>query len=286
MKRTFLSLAALLFVAPSAVARTPHPPRPIATASLAPQAIVLPAANGRKLPLSLWLAARPKGVILFGHGMGGTPANYAALIARWVAGGYSVIAPLSADSMANPHHSSIDLQTGFGLRVEDLMMARGYIAQRFAGQKVILAGHSYGSLFALAGAGAITPAGPLGGPPVSAIMAFSTPGKIRGVVTPTTYARVTAPLLLITGTADTVPGFVPDASEHRFPFDSSAAGGKLLVTVVDGTHGIANTPVDRAFDPVVRLSLTFLDAVVAREPAARRRLAAARSTPLYTLERR
>ena len=283
MKRLIILLAAFGLVAAPVAARHSSP---VAAVAAAPQTLELPASNGRKIPLTIWLAAKPKGVILFGHGMGGSPAAYAALIGRWVAGGYNVVAALSPDSMGNPLHASIDLPTGFGMRAEDLMVARSYIAQRFAGQKVVLAGHSYGSLFALMGGGALTPAGNLGGPPVAAIIAFSTPGKIEGLITPATYGPVKAPLLLVTGTADIVPGFVPDAKDHRYPFETSAAGGKYLVTVKGGTHDIAERSTDAVFAPVASLTLTFLNAVVAHDRSARARLAAAKSTPLYTLERR
>ncbi|MEO7503775.1 MAG: alpha/beta hydrolase [Sphingomicrobium sp.] len=282
MNRLILLFAILLLGACAPAARPPIAPMPVVAA----QSLDLPAANGRKVPLTIWRAPAQRGVILFGHGLGGQPSRYEALIDRWVAHGYSVVAPLSVDSMAYADRDKYDLQAGFRARVEDLMIARGYIAAAFPGQKVALAGHSYGSLFALIGAGAITPAGALKGPPVAAVLTFSSPGAVPQLVTDSTYASVAAPLLMITGDKDVVPGFVADAAAHRLPFDRSPAGNKMLVTVTGGAHDLVVHGDAATTAALARLTLEYLDTWLAGSPVARKALAAERSTASYRIERR
>lgn len=283
MKRIFSVLAAVLAASCAPLAA---PPDPVPVAAVAPQSLELPASNDRKVAVTVWRAARPKGVILFGHRHGGEPTSYQALIDRFVARGYSVVAPLSVDSRAYADRAKFDMPAGFSARVEDLMITRGYIQQAFAGQRVALAGHSYGSLLALIGAGAVTPAGALEGPPVAAVLAFSSPGAIPQLISAKTYAGVSAPVMMVTGDKDIVPSFVPDARAHRLPFETSPAGDKYLVTVGNGTHDLAVAPEGAAFGDITRLSLAFLDTYVARDPAARKQLARAASTPLYSVEKR
>jgi alpha-beta hydrolase superfamily lysophospholipase len=282
MNRFVLLLAAALLVPACAT------PAAISAPAAAPaaRAISLPAANGRQVPLTVWQASHPRGVILFGHGLGGQPATYRGLIDRWVAQGYSVVAPLSVDSRAHPDRAKYDMPAGFAARVEDLTIARAFIARTFPGQRVALAGHSYGSLFALIGAGASTPAGQVQGPPVAAVLAFSSPGAIPQLINSRTYATLSAPLLMVTGDKDIVPGFVPDAAAHRLPFDTAPAGDKLLVTVRGGGHDLASTADPATAAAIADLGLAFLDTHLAGDRIARRRLGRMTTTSLFTLERR
>ena len=283
MKRLIL----VLMLAMGACA-APHAAAPVMLVAPAttPQAVALPASAGRSLALTVWRAAPSNGVILFGHGLGGQPAAYHAIIDQWVAHGFTVVAPLAVDSMAYANRDKFSLEAGFGSRVEDLMIARGYIAQAFAGQKVVLAGHSYGSLFALIGAGAKTPAGAVGGPPVAGVLVFSSPGAIPQLVSADTYASLKAPLMMITGDADTVPGFVANPAAHRLPFDTSPAGDKMLVTFKRGTHDLVAKGDPATTAAIDRLSIEFLDRWLTGSSTARRALTAERSTALYTIERR
>src|SRR5687767_2912607 len=127
MKRLVLLLAAVLLVPSCAASRAMSLPSAIP----AMQSIEVAASGGRHVTLKTWRAARPRGVILFGHGMGGAPEAYRGLIDRWVANGYSVVAPLAVDSRAHPDRSRYDLPAGFAARVEDLAIARGFIARTF-----------------------------------------------------------------------------------------------------------------------------------------------------------
>ena len=284
MRWTLLAMAVL--VAGGEVSAHPgHAPLVAsANAVITPERLDLPASKGRKLAITVWPALGNDGpVVIFGHGLGGEPEAYRGLFELWAMTGTTVVAPVEPDSRANSDHDKVDLPTGFGLRTEDLMIARGYVAQRFPKRPVFLAGHSYGSLFAMMGGGAVTAAGPLNGPPVAGVVAFSTPGKIQGVVKPDSFASLKVPLLLVTGTEDTVPGFVPDAADHRFPFDSAAPGDKMLVTFKGGAHDLAIRP-GLPSSVSAALSAAFFEAYGRPDPDARAEFRKFKSTGTYTVE--
>lgn len=275
--RLIVIASALLAVAAPLGAKGPH----------ALQSEIAAAAN-RKIAVTTWAAAKPKGVIIFGHGQGSDPAAYASLITRWQDAGYTVVASLGVDSRKHADTAKFNQMTGFMARLEDLQAVRGDVATRYPGKPIFLVGHSYGSLFSLYGAGASSPTGPLTGPPVAATIALSSPGAIPGLVTAATFAGVKGPLLVITGDADIVPGLVPDWKAHRLAFDNSPAGGKLLVTFKGGDHyfPIAGSAEQKA--AVAQLTIDFLDAhaVHAAKAAALKRVAAVASNALYTAEHR
>ncbi len=239
----------------------------------------------RKIAVTTWPAYRPRGIIIFGHGLSSDPASYGSLVTRWQDAGYTVVAPLAVDSNKHADRAKFTQMTGFMARLEDLQAVRADVASRYPGKPVILAGHSYGSLFSLYGAGASSPTGPASGPPVAGTIALSSPGAIPGLITDATFAGVTGPLLVVTGDADVLPGLVPDWKAHRLPFDKSAAGGKTLVVFKGGNH---NLPVDGSLkqrDALARITIDFLDAVTGSE-GAQMRLNAEKSTSLLTVERR
>ncbi len=281
MRLMFVAAAALALSGP-ALAHPGHAPAK-AVAPAMPETLQLPVSNGRKLPVSVWNGAGKGPVVIFLHGMGGEPAAYRTLFDRWADKGITIVAPTEPDSHSNADFAKIDLPTGFGMRTEDMMVTRSYVAQRFAGRKVFLAGHSYGSLFAMMGGGAVTAAGPLSGPPIAGVVAFSSPGKIPGVVQPTTFAAMKAPVLLFTGTEDVVPGFVPNATDHRVAFDTAAPGDKMLVTFKGGNHDLVARP-GKAFDIAAALSARFIDAYARADPKAEAAVRAFPSTTDTTVE--
>jgi pimeloyl-ACP methyl ester carboxylesterase len=121
---------------------------------------------------------------------------------------------------------------------------------------------------------------------VAAVLAFSSPGAIPQLINSRTYATLSAPLLMVTGDKDIVPGFVPDAAAHRLPFDTAPAGDKLLVTVRGGGHDLASTADPATAAAIADLGLAFLDTHLAGDRIARRRLGRMTTTSLFTLERR
>ena len=224
-------------------------------------------------------------MIIFGHGQGSDPQSYASLVTKWQDAGYTVVAPLAVDSLKHPDRAKFTQMTGFMARLEDLQALRADVAARYPGKPVFLAGHSYGSLFSLYGAGAAGPMGPVAGPPVAGTIALSSPGAIPGLITDATFAGVKGPLLVVTGDADIIPGLVPDWKAHRLPFDTSAAGGKMLLVFKGGNH---NLPVDgsaKQRDAIARITIDFLDAGVG-SAGGQLKLKAEKSSSLYTVERR
>lgn len=288
MRLVNLSLALAIGLATPLAAHPVTAKVPADAKVAAPVVIDVPASKGRTAHLTVWTsaAARPKGVVVFGHGHGGNPLAYRSFLETLVANGYHVVAPLAVDSLISLDRPNFSPQAGYGARVEDLMIARGMAWQRFAGLPQVLAGHSYGSLFAMIGAGAKSPAGPLKGPPVAAVLALSTPGLIPGLVAPDAFASLDAPMMIITGDRDVVPGFVADPADHVRPFQTSPAGDKYLLTVAGGAHDqMIDGPAARRAALTAR-ALAFLDAYAAKDAKALAALKAAPKKAGWTEARR
>lgn len=284
IRSALAAFSILLAAAPAAAFREPNG----TAVAAAKTSIELPASKGRKIPLTVWTvpAAASRGVVIFGHGFGSQPAAYGELIAALTGHGYSVVAPLSVDSMAYADRAKFDLRTGLAARIEDLMIVRGFVASTFPGQKVALAGHSYGATMSLIGGGADTAAGALKGPPVAALLALSSAGTIPGLIRDDSFAPIALPLMVVTGTKDTVPQFVADPRAHRLAFDTSKAGDKYLLTVADGAHDLVVRGDSATRAAVIARILAFLDAYVGGDAGARAALSASPATTLFVEERR
>lgn len=246
-------LGALLYLAAPVPSWAQAEPAP-AVASLGDR--TLQAADGRDIPVFIWAAREEQGVIVFGHGLGGEPRAYEALLAQWAEAGFTVIAPLHVDSRRHPGGGRVGGGQALVARIADLAAVRAMVQAEHPGRPVVAAGHSFGSLMALIQGGAVTAAGPMGDPSVKAIVAISSAGDIPGLVTPQTYAGLTAPLLMITGDADTVPIYAPDWRAHRNPYDHSSPGDRMLLVFEGGDHNLVRdgTEVQRQF-----LAATSLD---------------------------
>lgn len=271
----------LLGGAAPALAQTPPP----APATDTAQHVALPAPDGRTIDLSVWTAAEERGVVVFSHGFNGAPAAYRRILSAWVAHGYTVVAPLHVDSLQHPQHDDYDGRAAFSTRIMDLAVARGFVKATHPGKPVIAAGHSFGSLMSVIEAGAVTVAGPLGDPDVRGVIAFSSAGDLPGVIMPTTYDGLNAPLLMITGDRDLVPGYVTDWRAHRSPFDRSPAGDKTLMIFEGADHQLVGRADDAAFAVIVAATEAFLDAHALGDASAEASLAAL-SAPGVTIGRR
>ena len=265
--------------APAAVAA----PNPFVAAA---SHVELPAPDGRKIDVSVWQAADERGVVIFSHGFGGSPASYRRILAQWVDEGFTVVAPLHVDSARHPARASYDGQAAFTTRIVDRATVRGFVHQTHAGKPLIAAGHSFGSLMSLIEAGAVTVAGPLGDPDVKAVVAFSSAGDLAGVIGPDTYAALKTPTLMITGDADLVEGYVTDWHAHRSPFDRAAPGDKMLLVFEGGDHSLVANADQPDFDLIVQASTDFMKSYGLGEAAARARLDALSAPAGVSLERR
>lgn len=240
----------------------------------------------RDVELTVIRPEAPKGVIVFSHGGGGSPTPYAALMEGWTRAGFMIVAPLHVDSQKHPDRARYDLRAAFPLRLADVAAAAGYAAKAAPGLPQGYAGHSYGSLMAMIRAGALEGMIPAQDPGAKAALCFSSPGVIKGLIGPTAYQGLKAPMLMITGDQDVVPGMVPDWHEHTYPFDTSAPGDKYLWIGKGVNHGLAHHPEAPAFAEAAALSVTFLKAEVLGDASAKAALAAQGSTSLAEWRKR
>ena len=162
---------------------------------------------GRLVPLLMVAPiGKAKAVIFFSHGALSSPAKNRAIIDGWARQGFAVIAPLHADSSdwagIKPAREQ---QTDW--RIADMRLAKAQLAvlAAKAGMKLdrvpqVAAGHSFGGLIAMMDSD----------PATRAIVAFSPPGPVPGLIIPI----VAKPMLTITGTADVLPMIAPKWEAH------------------------------------------------------------------------
>lgn len=221
---------------------------------------------------------KTKGLILFSHGAFSAPEKYRALTRPWAAAGYVVVAPLHADSEswsgAKPERAQQSLW-----RMADMQLSPQRIAalSETTGEAelnrlpLIAAGHSLGALIAqmhaMPGNGGVEHSRP------KAVIAFSPPPPIPGVISAEGWAKVTAPQMIITGTADILPPFVSDWRLHLASFEAATAPAFAFVAA-DADHYFGSiigrteykTPPQQAgFDRAVEVSLLFLKAYARNE---------------------
>jgi len=273
--------AAILLLGAGAAASAQTPMHAIAEYST----IRLPASAGRELEVRVWPAEDPEAVIVFSAGGGGEPAAYERLMRALAQEGFTVIAPVHRDPLARGDLSGAGGPQSFIMRVEDLAIARGHAEAMQPGLPLVVMGHSFGSLMSSLAAGASTPAGAQRAPNVKALVAFSSPGLVPGLVSPDTYRSLGAPVLVVTGDLDTVQGFATDWRDHRAMYDQGAAPGSALAIFQGADHGLVVDADEATFAELTKLTTTFIRANALDDPFARAELAA--MEPLgATLERR
>ncbi|MDP3406543.1 MAG: alpha/beta hydrolase [Brevundimonas sp.] len=282
MRLTGLLACALLFGTAGAVAAQSAPAPVVAPVG----DLTLAAPDGRSIPVFVWPAADERAVILFSHGLGGAPAAYDEILTRWSEAGFTVIAPMHLDSRRHPEGGNVSGGRAFMARIGELAVTRAMVKATHPGKPLLVAGHSFGSLMSLIQAGAVSAVGPMGDPDVKAVIAISSAGDLQGLVTADTWTGVAAPLLMVTGDADTVPGFVTDWTAHRSPFDRSPPGDRMLVIFEGGDHNLVaqGDEADRAL--LATVSLDFMRAHGLGDAAAADRLQALSPPTGVRIERR
>lgn len=214
----------------------------IATAS-APTKIVLTTKTGRAISVTRWRPAgkRRRVPVLFSHGALSSPAHYDLLIDPWVTAGYEIWAPLHVDSTDHPDRTAFAGPKGWAARMEDMHVLADHVGAR----RYIAAGHSFGGLVALTlgGASPVSPpgwSGPLSDTRTSAVVAFSPPGPMPGLVEPGCYASIAVPAFIQTGTTDlpyTPPGTPKEPEswrKHLLAYEEPRAGGGRYALILDG----------------------------------------------------
>lgn len=248
--------------------------------------LALSTEDGRSVDVTILTPQDPVGVLLFSHGGGSSPEGMRPILDRLVAEGFVVLAPMHTDSRAMPADRRTDIFGAFPTRVADLKATAAFVAERYPDLPLGTFGYSYGSLIAIVGAGALMPAidGQIEG--LDAVVMFSSPGPIPVLTDPPgAFADVEEPTLLITGTADVVPQFVPDPKSHLVYFERLPAGDHTALVVKGATHGfVAGT--EPGIEEVSPLVLAFLRSRMLGDPAATARFDAAQSSDRVDVRRR
>jgi len=274
-RRTLLGLIAATPFAARAAGVTPQPVQTI-----------LGDGAGREIPLYIWrgLHGGRAGTIAFSHGALSAPWKYPAMMTRWTAAGFDVMAPLHVDSTDHPHRTDYKGMAGWVARIEDMRAVSRHI-----GRPYIAVGHSFGALSALVlgGVSAARPegiTGPFRDPLAMRVVAFSPPQPIAPLIDAAGYATLETPALILTGTRDIPPGMSGDAGWHAHltAYDAAAPGGHRYAAVLDGVdhyYGGAicdftkpGPPQPEALGQALDLSLLFMTARQHRDRADFRRL--------------
>lgn len=191
------------------------------------------------------LVARPKGEaragLAFSHGAFSAPGKYAALLEGWAEAGLLVAAPLHVDSTDHTERSAYDQGAVWRTRLEDQAATLDWLAGQ-GGLGLAAAGHSFGALLALAagGAGVLAPPGaPTLDARVKAVVALSPPPATPPLISPEGFASTVAPLLVQTGDADVLPGFVDDWRARLIAYEAPSSGDRhaLVLPGVDHYFG-------------------------------------------------
>lgn len=241
-------------------------------------------------------------VVVFSHGAFCYPQLYAAITDEWVAHGYVVVLPDHPDSPNSQPPLRLDQMGGLtGTRIADLNFIFGNLeriaaAAGIPGQldadRLAVAGHSYGSVIAMAKAG-LWVRMPDGGrrqfrdPRIRGAVIMSGVGQMDEMMAPDAFSGLTIPLIATGGTLDVgnTGGPVIHPWEWRMsPYTLAPPGDKYSVVLENGDHylggvicradrGGVDDPEGAAID--ASLTLAFLDAYVKRDPKAVRFLATA-----------
>lgn len=165
-------------------------------------------------------------------------------------------------------------------------MVSAYAGVTFANLPYGAVGYSYGSLTSLIGVGALESSMNGKIPAIKSVVAFSSPGIIPGLMDgDTTFSVITKPTMMVTGTADVVDGYVPDAKAHQDYFEGWPEGGRMLLVARGGTHRFVGGS-EAGFSDAWPVVADFLKATVLEDAAAKKRLDAAQSTKLLDIRRR
>ncbi|WP_459789046.1 alpha/beta hydrolase [Alteriqipengyuania sp. 357] len=234
---------------------------------------------GRTVDVSVFDAVgEPAAVIFLSHGAGSAPERLMPLIGELQKAGLIVLAPLHADSLLIPEAQRQDLQTAFMSRMAELQAVSAYAQQQYPDLPLGGVGHSYGSLIALMGGGALDSMMHARVPAMKAVVMFSSPGPIPGLTaTPGAFDTVAVPTLTITGPKDVAQPFAGDPAVQIAQFEKLPEGDHTLLLVESSDHSFVYGE-EAGYAAAVRLVTRFLRAKVADDPDAAAEFAQARSS--------
>lgn len=243
-------------------------------------------------------AGSPKAAVAFSHGAFSAPGKYAALLDGWAAAGLLVAAPMHVDSTDHPHREAYDQGAVWRTRLEDQAATLDWLDGQGRSPDsdwgLAAAGHSFGALLALAagGAGVLAPPGaPTLDPRVKAVVALSPPPVTPPLIGPEGFASTSAPLLVQTGDADVLPGFVDDWRMRLIAYEAPSPGDRhaLVLPGVDHYFGglicrpeLPGPPQADGFAQALAASADLVLAHAAGDASAAARIAARSSDQSFT----
>ena len=203
------------------------------------------AENGRKVPLTIFAPEQAGAypLIGFSHGAFASPTRYRAMLAPLAAAGYIVIAPMHIDSeefgspeRPAPADTWRTRNLDMALALDPTAEITGALAQRgmkIDPERLASVGHSYGAIMAQlpGGAMATEPDGSQvnrANSAVDAVVGWSPPGEVPGMISAEGWGTLAKPTLTITGTADILPGFIDDWRAHKASYDYAPQGNRAL----------------------------------------------------------
>ncbi|MEV1111417.1 chlorophyllase [Micromonospora sp. NPDC049751] len=237
--------------------------------------------DGRALPVTLWYPAAGKAggaarrsaaaadgrfpVVMFSHGLGGRPEDYAALLTRWAAAGFVVAAPAFPHTSKGGDGNVLDVlnqPADVSYALTQVLALDGRAGDglrgRLATDRVAAAGHSAGGVTTIglftAGRDERLDAG----------VVFA--GTAVGVGT--AFAGATAPQLFVHGELDEVVDYAAGkAAYDKVPWP------KALLSLPKGDHGRALLGDAASLRVVSDTSVEFLRWSLYGDPAAKKRIA-------------
>jgi fermentation-respiration switch protein FrsA (DUF1100 family) len=248
---------------PSATARKPASRKPTAVPSrtaparkltLTTRKLSFSRGADRPLPTTVWYpkAGGPYPLILFSHGLGGRPQDYAELLTAWAQAGFVVAAPAYPHTAAGVREFNVlDVLNQPADGSEVITETLGRLGDRIDPQRIAASGHS---------AGAITTLG----------MFTSRDDRLRAglvlagrqiVVSP--YSGAAAPLLFVHGKRDDTVAY----ADGRAAYDA-VRWPKAFLTITDGGH----LPTGSELDVVAATSTDFWRWSLYGDRSARSRL--------------
>ncbi|WP_394728655.1 alpha/beta hydrolase family protein [Altererythrobacter sp. GH1-8] len=258
-------------------------------------ALSVGAEEGRAVPITLFAPKEPGTypLIGFSHGAFASPTRYRAMLAPLAGAGYIVVAPMHIDSEEFGSAERPSPLYTWNTRNLDMALALDPPKEIFAAleqldlaidqDRIATVGHSYGAIIAQIPGGAVA-TGPDGqradfrNETVDAVVGWSPPGEVPGMISATGWNSLTAPTMTITGTTDILPGFIDDWRAHKASFDYAPAGvrtvwvGERIDHYFGGMFG-REKPADansrRLFDRALAVSLNFIDRHLNRRDVCR-----------------
>jgi predicted dienelactone hydrolase len=218
--------------------------------------------RARNLPLKLYLPdlPRPKGLILFSHGLGGTREGGATWLNHWASHGFAAIALQHPGSDASLLHnnSPLALRRAFKAamnpeelahRVEDMRVVIKHVGHDTGLPNAIngapaigIAGHSFGAVTVQILAGERRPdqRQQPPDPRIRAALAFSPSARFAhiGPGLDHRFGHIHLPFISLTGSRDDGMGLSDiTAANRELPFHHMPADhGKYLLVFANGTH--------------------------------------------------